>query len=114
MNRPRNQAPLFWPVFLGVLFLTSAGFLTAWLLIRQNTADTRHRIAAIEREIDELRIERETIETQQAALLSTEAIKQRLAAAPNSLQEIEPGTVLVIGGAREPGVAMGGAGSPDL
>lgn len=113
MNRPRGEAQMFWPVFLGIVFLGAAAFLSAWLLIRQGTSETRHRMAGIQKEIEELHVDLQTIETRQAALLSTEAIKQRLAATPNNLREIEPGTVRVIEPERASGVAMGGAPAID-
>ncbi len=114
-NHAGGAAGFNWPLFctvLGVLALFGVvGIVGARVLIQQSASDARHRMAAIEREMEALRIEKETIESHKAALLTREALRRRLAEANTGLQEIEPGTVLVIGAepAEETGVAMGGA-----
>lgn len=115
-NHSGGAAGIFnWPLFctvLGVLALFGVvGIVGARVLIQQSANDARHRMATIEREIEALHIEKETIESRKAALLTREALRLRLAEANTGLQEIEPGTVLVISTepAEETGVAMGGA-----
>lgn len=103
--------PLFCTAACVLAFLGVVAIIGTRVLIEQSASDARHRMAAIEREMEALRIEKETIESHKATLLTRDALRHRLAEVDTGLQEIEPGTVLVIGvePTEETGVAMGGA-----